>query len=239
MENHFNCIYMYVNKINGKKYIGQAKNFKKRHRQHIHHSKNNKYNDYYFPIHNAIRKYGIDNFDIVILKENIKTQCLLNLFEYYYIKKYNTLIKNNNGYNVASGGHNGNVFEGKSKEEMDEIRKKMSMAQGWQKGENNPMYGVHRYGKNAPNYGKPCSEEKKQKISESLKGKYKEENNPKSISVIQYDKNGILIKVWCNMNKASRCLNINIGSISSCCKGKRKSAGGYIWKYAKGDEENE
>ena len=30
MENHFNCIYMYENKINGKIYIGQAINFNKR-----------------------------------------------------------------------------------------------------------------------------------------------------------------------------------------------------------------
>ena len=41
------------------------------------------------------------------------------------------------------------------------------------------------------------------------------------------------------MNKASRCLNINTGSISSCCKGKRKTAGCYIWKYYKEGDENE
>lgn len=28
--NHFNCIYMYVNKINEKKYIGQTNNFNRR-----------------------------------------------------------------------------------------------------------------------------------------------------------------------------------------------------------------
>ena len=57
-ENYYNCIYMYINKINNKKYIGQAKNFNKRHKQHIKQSsnKNNK-NQYNLPFHNAIRKY--------------------------------------------------------------------------------------------------------------------------------------------------------------------------------------
>ena len=35
MNNHYNCIYMYTNKINGKRYIGQARNFNRRHRKHI------------------------------------------------------------------------------------------------------------------------------------------------------------------------------------------------------------
>ena len=30
--NHYNCIYLYINKINNKKYIGQAKDFNKRHK---------------------------------------------------------------------------------------------------------------------------------------------------------------------------------------------------------------
>ena len=31
MENHYNCIYMYTNKINGNGYVGQAVDFKKIH----------------------------------------------------------------------------------------------------------------------------------------------------------------------------------------------------------------
>lgn len=34
MSNHFNCIYMYINKVNGKRYVGKAKDFNKRHKQH-------------------------------------------------------------------------------------------------------------------------------------------------------------------------------------------------------------
>ena len=35
MSNHFNCIYMYINKVNGKRYVGKAKDFNKRHNQHL------------------------------------------------------------------------------------------------------------------------------------------------------------------------------------------------------------
>ena len=40
-----------------------------------------------------------------------------------------------------------------------------------------------------------------------------------------------LIKLWDNGAEASRELNINGGHISSCCNNKRKTAGGYIWRF--------
>jgi hypothetical protein len=39
------------------------------------------------------------------------------------------------------------------------------------KGDNNPMFGVHRFGKNAPNFGKNHSKESKLKMSKANKGK--------------------------------------------------------------------
>jgi hypothetical protein len=47
--------------------------------------------------------------------------------------------------------------------------------------------------------------------------------------VIQYDLKMQFIKKWSSMKEASKEMNTN--HISECCKGKRKTAGGYIWKY--------
>lgn len=250
MDNHYNCIYMYINVINNRKYVGQAKDFNIRHKQHIRESSNKT------PIDRAFNKYGEENFEIVILKENIYTQCLLNLWESYYINKYNCLSKEN--YNISDGGYNGNPFAGKTEEEMKEIRQKMSEAH---KGENHPMYGrkhsekskqkmsethkgknhseewkqkmseAHK-GKNNPMYGNHHSEESKQKMSEAVKGK----NHPRAKRVAQYDLNGNLIKIWDYAKQAEEELGINHCNISMCCKCKRKSAGGFIWKYYKGDD---
>ena len=152
----FNCIYCYINKINGKRYVGQASNFDKRHRNHINESYNKNIKSYNYPFHKAIRKYGIKNFEVEILKENLETQCLLNLWECYYIDKFNTLAKNQKGYNVASGGSNGNTYAGKTNEEMKEIfneewRRKVSDSK---KGKNNPMYGISLSGSKNGMYGK-------------------------------------------------------------------------------------
>lgn len=54
--------------------------------------------------------------------------------------------------------------------------------------------------------------------------------NGKSIAICQYDKNNNFIKKWESMHLAEKELNIR--HISDCCKGKRKSAGNYIWKLA-------
>ena len=56
--------------------------------------------------------------------------------------------------------------------------------------------------------------------------------NSKSIKVNQYDLQGNLIKKWDCIMDVVRSFNLQTGSnICSCCKGRIKSAYGYIWKY--------
>ena len=50
--------------------------------------------------------------------------------------------------------------------------------------------------------------------------------------VKQFDLKGNYIQTFEYITEAERKLKINASSISSVCKGKRKTAGGYIWKYA-------
>jgi len=49
-------------------------------------------------------------------------------------------------------------------------------------GRDNPMFGVHRFGKDAPRYGKKNSEETRKKLSKALKGKPKSEQHKRKIS---------------------------------------------------------
>lgn len=46
----------------------------------------------------------------------------------------------------------------------------------------------------------------------------------------QYTKNGEFVKTWNTMSEAGRELEIPISSISLCCKGNYKTAGGFVWK---------
>lgn len=50
--------------------------------------------------------------------------------------------------------------------------------------------------------------------------------------IIQYDMKGNAIKIWERMKDASEELNITAQLISACCRGKKKTAGGYVWTYA-------
>lgn len=92
-------IYKITNQINGKVYIGQSTNIKRRWRQHqkTAYDVNNK--DYEKPLYRAIRKYGIENFIFEILEECLKKE--LNEKEKRYISLYNSFF---NGYNLTLGG---------------------------------------------------------------------------------------------------------------------------------------
>ena len=49
--------------------------------------------------------------------------------------------------------------------------------------------------------------------------------------IVQYDKNMQFIKKWNSILSASIQNNIDSSSITKVCKGNRKTAGGYIWRY--------
>jgi hypothetical protein len=56
--------------------------------------------------------------------------------------------------------------------------------------------------------------------------------NKKNVkSVLQFTISGEFIKEWNSIAMVSRELKIGGNSIVTCCKGKYKSAGGFIWKY--------
>ena len=135
-------VYMYTNKINGKVYIGQTVREKKRKYEH------KKANDNTY-FHNAVLKYGYENFTYQILFkvtgwDNELVSKVLDIHEKYNIEKYNS-TDCKYGYNLTIGG-NSNT----SKTEYAKNR----MREGWNnqlvkehasevhKGENNGMYNV-------------------------------------------------------------------------------------------------
>lgn len=86
-------IYKITNTVNNKSYIGQTRqSIQFRWNQHT-----SKKDNTYF--HNAIQKYGKDNFTIEILEECDVSE--LNEKEIFYIAKYDTF---KNGYNLTIGG---------------------------------------------------------------------------------------------------------------------------------------
>lgn len=50
-------------------------------------------------------------------------------------------------------------------------------------------------------------------------------------SVVQLDKNGKIINTFKSIREAERMTGIDSSGIAKCCKGKRKIAGGYCWRY--------
>ena len=96
-------IYLIENIINGKCYVGQSINLRKRLLQHYSNGHNSKF--YYKHLYAAISKYGICNFKLTILEvidpfiTNLPE--LLNSLEISYIEKYNSFTC---GYNKTKGG---------------------------------------------------------------------------------------------------------------------------------------
>lgn len=150
----FSGIYCFENKVNGKKYIGQAININKRVSNHF--GKLDKNNDSE-ALQNAWNKYGEDNFSVYIIEECEKEY--LSEREIFYIKEFGS--KSPFGYNLTDGGEAPSGC--KHSEEFKEEKRKRWL------GENNPNFG--KFGKDHPLGGVPKSEEVKAKIGASNKGK--------------------------------------------------------------------
>ena len=216
----------------------------------------------------AIKKYGINNWDIVwsheILEENIPTLELANERERYWIAYYHTCIYDQtpNGYNLTFGGE-GSIGYKHTKETKQKIKQRLMEV--FPNGRVSPMKGKHHSEETKKKLGednklhprkywlnKHRDENTKQKIREkralqiispesyqkALETRHKN-NNMGNRHIYQIDKDtGNIIKEWKSLSLAANELNLKVGNICKVCQGLRKSAGGYIWKYVM-EENNE
>ena len=53
--------------------------------------------------------------------------------------------------------------------------------------------------------------------------------------VKQYDQDGRLLNVYSSIKEASEKTNVNPAHICQCAKGRHKTSGGFIWRYASGE----
>lgn len=144
-------IYCYKNIINGKLYIGQSVNLKKRHKAFLSKSK---YSGSYFQ--KAIDKYGKENFSYSILTHCKITE--LNYYEAFYIQRLKT-YNPHYGYNLTTGGDS--AFQ------RTEICKE-KMRDAWDT-ERRKEQSVKQKGCNNYNYGKKWNQEQKKNASKIKK----------------------------------------------------------------------
>lgn len=236
-------LYLLENKINNKKYVGQTmRSLDVRIKQHLKDAESGSN----YLIHRAIRKYGIDNFNISVIKQDIEDKDIDDL-EKFYIDEFNTYYENGFGYNQTLGGRGtkGYIF-------TEEIRSKIGRA-------NTPdRYTLERSNKISLSLkGKPFSEEHRKHISEVAKNRIGELNsfynkhhsdnsklkiseaNGKPVKMLGLD--GNLIRTFNSVKKASTWL-IQHGIVKNLSAHARilrvchhewdaKTAYGYKWEF--------
>ena len=209
-ENRKYSIYIHTNKTNGKKYVGQTgqepsyrwgKNGRKYTEKH-----KGKTPSTYFS--NAIIKHGWDAFYHDVLRSNL-TKEEADILEIALIEGFDSTNRDK-GYNLTTGGHRGGHSQ-ETKEKLRQINLGRYVSPETRKKNGLAHKGLKRT--------KESIEKGRQKIRKA-----------RGVHVLQYDKNGKLIKQWDYKVDASRELGIRDSSISDCCAGRVKTAGGYIWR---------
>ena len=114
-------IYKVTNKLNGQIYIGQtSKSLEERKLRHEKESLTENRKSVKF--HNALVKYGFNNFTWEVLRE-CNSQDELDYYEEFYINKFKALDRNF-GYNLKHGGKFGGCYSEEAKKNMGEATKK-------------------------------------------------------------------------------------------------------------------
>lgn len=157
-------------------YVGVTKHSSlRRFEQHVYAAYNRKS---HYRIHQAIRKYGKENFsycELCSILDSKNKEDILNM-ESFFITHYNT---HHGGYNSNPGGY-GLLYH------TNETKQKMSLNNHWRDskriGKLNPMFGKKHSAEvkkkiseknvgNRPRLGAVLTEETRNKISEALKGR--------------------------------------------------------------------
>ena len=122
MDRRQTCgIYKITNQVNGKVYIGQSTRVEERWKEHKRKPFLESSEEYNYPLYQAIRKYGLENFTFEILEECPQEE--LNQKEEYYISLYESYPPDKGkGYNQTKGGEN-NTAQKLSPSQLQEIIK--------------------------------------------------------------------------------------------------------------------
>lgn len=116
------CIYKFVNKVNGKVYVGKTTNFTERIKKHYRRFLSGEQSN--LALYKALKKYGWENFSIEKIEECSEEK--LNERECYWIEYYDSYF---NGYNETRGGDGGTLYDYKKIVELWEQGNLMSEIQ--------------------------------------------------------------------------------------------------------------
>lgn len=199
-------IYQITNDINGKVYIGKTEqSIEKRFLEHCHDAcKERNINR---PLYSAMRKYGLEHFHIEMLEQTDNP----NERERYWIEKKRSFKY---GYNATIGG------DGKAYLDYDLIISTYREVQNQKKTAELLNIDAQTVNKIIHNYI-PTEVLNCQQVEILAYGKPVAKIDPKTDEIIQ---------VYSSVLVAERENNIQ-RHIGSVCKGKRKTAGGFKWKY--------
>lgn len=207
-------------------------------------------------LHASFLKYGVKAHNFQIICECEESQ--LDYLEGYLIRFYDT-YNTRHGLNLKEGGSHARLSEEtKEKIRKKHIGKKyatstIELYRKRMKGnkinlgripsqETRDRMSKAHTGRTCFWKGKKLTREHSNNISKSLAGKKRRKKTEKEIlcmrnnskdnkPVIQMDKNLFFINEYISIKDASRHCNIRSSGISRCCLLKRKTAGGFMWKF--------
>lgn len=204
-------IYKITNQINQKIYIGKTeqRNPEKRWKEHIREA--NKQRSQHRALYRAINKYGIENFEFSIVEETIEP----NEREKYYIKLYDSY---HNGYNETLGG------DGTSYLELPEedLCKYYLMVKSLKK-------TAQKFNCNRDTVDKILYKHNISKYSNVEVASEAATSQKKAVAQLDKNTNEIL-NIYESIAAAEKAVPCN-GHITQVCNGKRKTAGGFKWKF--------
>ena len=207
-------IYKATNVVTGEVYVG-ATTISLQERINDHYNKATK--NYGHKFQNAIREYGFESFIWEQIDTGINTDELA-LKEKYYIQKFDSF---HNGYNSdRGGGFKKTIYQYNLTGEL--ISTFQTLAQASQSvvtTENSISHSCNGGRKTSNGYYWTYS------------GTFDLKEDYRKKSVNQFDLKGVLINTFDSISDASKASGVNKSSIAKCCRGERKKAGNFIWKF--------